>query len=255
MSSTEDILRALLSCAPDRERVRALTSTPGAFELAFEQAMAVRLGPTLHEAVFARWHDLAPPSVRAALGAVAANNASWNADIRDTLLKLGAAAKQRGFEIVPLKGAAWLFDQGDHLASWRFMADLDVLVEPRRFEEACQLALDAGWQAVPRYSDPAHGYCRDFTHDGKIYKLEIHRDPGYFPELLSTPDIFETSTPVADGVRRAATWVRLCHAIIHWRIQDRGLVEDFTLRQVAEIARFAARSDWIGRGSSRMLVR
>jgi Uncharacterised nucleotidyltransferase len=97
-------------------------------------------------------------------------------------------AEEHGIRLLLIKGRA-LSDYG--LRPARVSADVDVLVEPARFDEYCTLIADAGWHEFPgSFSSEAFTlHSRSFRRDGWPNSFDVH---GYYPGFLRDPaDVFE----------------------------------------------------------------
>lgn len=108
-------------------------------------------------------------------------------DEADELLAawVSARAENHGIRVLVIKGRP-LADDG--LRTARVSSDVDVLVEPARFEEYCALVLAAGWQEFPSTYAAAHFtvHSRTFRKPGCPNSLDVHSD---FPGFLREPDV------------------------------------------------------------------
>lgn len=94
--------------------------------------------------------------------------------------------RRRGIDVLPLKGMALI--QTVMAGGERSMGDIDVLVPPSRWQEACAVAEGAGFkeQQQPRRTYTAnHDYVRSFSTP-ELVTVEIHRF--VCEETIFTPD-------------------------------------------------------------------
>lgn len=99
-----------------------------------------------------------------------------------------ALAERRGIRAVLIKGPA-LHLHG--LREERVSADVDLLVEPSRFEELCEAIAESGWTKRPGglISELTTLHSVTFLHDGWPCDLDVHN---FFPGFLADPaDVFE----------------------------------------------------------------
>ncbi|RLK48003.1 nucleotidyltransferase family protein [Microbacterium telephonicum] len=107
-------------------------------------------------------------------------------------------ARERGIRLLVLKGRP-LSDDG--LRAARVSADVDVLVEPARFDEYCAVVLDAGWEEFPSTFASAHFtlHSRSFRKNGWPNSFDVHSEyPGFLRDRVA---VFEA---LWDGRREAA---------------------------------------------------
>lgn len=108
-------------------------------------------------------------------------------DEADELLAawVGARAESHGIRVLVIKGRP-LADDG--LRTARVSSDVDVLVDPARFEEYCAVVLAAGWQEFPSTYAAAHFtvHSRTLRKPGWPNSLDVHSD---FPGFLREPDV------------------------------------------------------------------
>ena len=99
-----------------------------------------------------------------------------------------AQAERHGIRSLLVKGRA-LSDHG--LRTPRVSADVDVLIEPARFDEYCALVVDAGWDEFPSTFASEHFtlHSRSFHRDGWPNSFDVH---SYFPGFLRDPgEVFD----------------------------------------------------------------
>ncbi len=92
-------------------------------------------------------------------------------------------ADERGIRILLVKGRS-LSDYG--LRPRRTSADVDVLVEPERFDEYCAAIVDAEWEEFPGTfaSDAFTLHSRSFRRHGWPNSFDVH---SYYPGFLAPP--------------------------------------------------------------------
>ncbi|MFC8682655.1 hypothetical protein ACFT30_14145 [Microbacterium ureisolvens] len=103
-------------------------------------------------------------------------------------IELGHALMQhdatgRGIRVLFIKGPA-MHRHG--LRGERVSTDIDVLVEPARFGEFCDAAIESGWRERPGsfISRRTTLHSRTFVREGWPCDLDVH---GYFPGFLADP--------------------------------------------------------------------
>ena len=220
----EQLLRGLLSSRPDEARVVSLAASDGAFERAFQLAGQRQLAPALHEAVDREWRSVAPVPVRAVLAAIAVRNAARNRACRDLTLELGRSAARLGIELVLLKGIAWVVEDADRAAPWRWLTDVDLLVPPQLRDTGMAAMEAAGWRRPyePNFVTRYHDYDTRFVRTDALTGVDLHHHLLLEPRLLPSELVFEHSRPIAPGLRMPAPWCRALHAILHWQHKDQG---------------------------------
>jgi len=107
-------------------------------------------------------------------------------------------AAERGIRLLLLKGRP-LSDDG--LRAPRTSADVDVLVEPARFDEFCAAVLADGWDEFPGTfaSDHFTLHSRSFRRDGWPNSFDVHSDyPGFLREPTLVFDALWSTRRTAD---------------------------------------------------------
>jgi hypothetical protein len=98
-------------------------------------------------------------------------------------------ARSRGIRLLLIKGDA-LYRYG--LRAPRASADVDLLVEPARFDEFCDVVVSSGWRTRPmpfihQHTSP---HSRAFLRDGWPCDVDIH---SYFPGFIRpSSEVFDT---------------------------------------------------------------
>ncbi|MCT9819056.1 nucleotidyltransferase family protein [Microbacterium sp. W1N] len=110
-------------------------------------------------------------------------------------------ADARGIRLLILKGRP-LADDG--LRAPRVSADVDVLVEPTRFDEYCDAVLAAGWEEFPGTFASEHFtlHSRSFRKAGWPNSFDVHSE---YPGFLRSPDA------VFDALWAARRTLRFAH--------------------------------------------
>ena len=239
------LLCALLGSNPAAREHAYSATDPATADALIELADKERVGPALHEALIACAACQETEAQRERLARAWQENLRRNLQIRSTLLSLAEVASSAGFEFVALKGAAWLLDDPANAASWRSILDIDVLVDPRRFDEMPALFGQLGYWRISNSARFHHNF-----HHAPFWKphapctIEVHRHLGWRHQLLAPELIFSAAKRTAPGIFQPAPWCRAFHAIIHWQVQDCGFSRrSVPLKEVLEVARFMARSD------------
>jgi hypothetical protein len=204
-----------------------------------------RVLPALNQAVALAYADCVPKACRVVLATQYEQNRRRNASIRRALLDLGNEGGAVGLEFAALKGVAWVIEDDAGSAAWRSMIDIDVLVDPRRFDEVPPLLGSMGYTRASQ----SKRFRRNFHHAPYLHPeiavtLEVHRHLGWRHRLLPSETVFASAQRVAAGLWLPAPWCRAFHAMIHWQIQDFGLSRRTTpLKDVQEVSHFLQRSD------------
>jgi hypothetical protein len=241
----------MLSLEPPEPDIHTALRDPVAIDGVMQLATHERLLPALHEVVARHFAAEIPKMDRAVLAAEHEANRRRNRMIRDLLLEIGLAADHRGIDLVALKGGHWLLEDAAGLSAWRWMIDVDILVEPANFDAMSGLLAELGYVAAPgrhpffdrrrarfQYSLQPH------VRGGLAVAVEVHRHAGWRPDLLPTELMFAQRRVVAPGLAVAEPWCAAFHAVVHWQVQDGGLRRlTSTLRQILEAARFLERAD------------
>jgi Uncharacterised nucleotidyltransferase len=244
----EDVFRLLCALLAFNRGVREHTCTacdPVTAAALVALADEERVGPALHEAtVSSRWWHQAE-SQRDLLARAWEQNRSRNQHMRSTLLSLAEAAEGAGFQLIALKGCAWLVEDATNAAPWRSILDVDVLVDPAWFDALPRFLSELGYQRAS-HSRRFRGNFHHAPHwrPDTQFTIEMHRHLGWRHQLLAPELIFKASTHAAPGLLQPVAWCRAFHAIIHWQIQDCGFSRrSVPLKEVLEVARFMARPD------------
>lgn len=119
-------------------------------------------------------------------GDVPASNATLSLNEADSLLSAWASAQAErvGIRELLIKGRT-LAHHG--LREARLSADVDVLIEPSRFDQYCEIVKVAGWTELPStfVTEFFTLHSRTFTHANWPNTLDVHR---FFPGFLSSPE-------------------------------------------------------------------
>jgi hypothetical protein len=200
---------------------------------AFDDALAVRHGAHVAKAI------------RTVCAVRGESNRQRNLAIRQAVLKLGAAGAAGGFTFAVLKGAAWVLEDGERAAPWRWMIDIDLLVDQQRFETMPEFLRRLGYVQIsdnPRYEINFH--LAPFAEPDGVVSLEIHRHLGWRHDLLRPQVVFHSAQAVAPGLVIPAPWCRAYHALSHWQVHDLGMTRaTVPLKEMVEVDRFLRRTD------------
>jgi hypothetical protein len=172
-------------------------------------------------------------------------NRRRNQAIRDAVLELGREAASADFSFAALKGAAWIVEDAEKAAEWRWMIDIDLLVEEPYFDRIPQFVERLGYlQASNNKRFRANFHHAPYIRPNGPATVEVHRHLGWRHHLLPPRLLFDGAQPIAEGVVLPAPWCRAYHAIIHWQVQDFGMARaTMRLKELIEIDRFLRRSD------------
>lgn len=152
-------------------------------------------------------------------------NAARNARHQSVLFEIGAALSPLGEPPVVLKGGAFLVDGGDGpSAPWRFMSDLDLLVEEGDCEAAATRieglgffsSKGSGAEVQSHHAPPLISPCGQFS-------VEVHtRLSGQGGPTLEA--MRARAYLVAHGLRVPSSTDRLTHTIAHAQLHNRQAV-------------------------------
>ena len=184
------------------------------------------------------------------LAAIHHANAIRAEAMRRQLRRAALALNAAGIVPVLLKGGARLFErtaEGDA----RMMADLDLLVEERRCDEAVAVLCRNGYRVV---DDESGGrfHATALRHAGEPAAIDVHRHVGRQRDFIPLADALAGAVLLAAGdcrVLALAPTHRVMHVFFHAQIHDRGQASHaLPLRQLEEFAWIAERHapaiDW-----------
>jgi hypothetical protein len=207
--------------------------------------------PALHEAVENRFADCVGKWQRVGLATHYEWNRRRNQAIRHAIIEIGAAAQERGFEVIAVKGAIWILEDEAGAAAWRSMLDIDLLVQPENFDIMATVLTELGYAPL-RVPQEFFGWRRFGGHFHLVpyrrgedpFFIEVHRHLGWRPDFLPTELAYETRRRVGCGLALPAPWFAVLHALIHWQVQHDGFHRGFSpLKEILETARWLSRAD------------
>lgn len=168
-------------------------------------------------------------------------------EVRNGRLKLGLAAlaerlARAGVIPVALKGAAFLADDAEAIAGWRFMSDLDLLVRPEELAQAVAIAEAAGFRSLAHAYEPeTQAHFPPLLSPCGAFTLELHTrlfglgDYGIDIERLRAASVPAPAMP--DGLRVPAARDRILHAVMHAQLHNRNLAaRRLVLKDVLDLA-------------------
>lgn len=201
--------------------------------------------PAFDHALAVRYREGVAKEIRAVSAVRLETNRRRNRAIRKDLLELGRQAAAERFVFAALKGGAWALEEGEDAAAWRWMIDLDVLVDAPSFDRMPSILERLGYQRISdatRYNDNFH--LAPYAKPNGLVTVEVHRHLGWRHELLPPDVVFAASRPAADGLVLPASWCRAYHAMIHWQFQDLGVTRaTIALKEMVDVDRFLRRAD------------
>lgn len=172
-----------------------------------------------------------------------ARNEERNQALRAQLLLVAALLNRIGVEPILLKGAVRLVDRLYPDLGWRFMRDLDLLVPPKRLDDANAFLRQQGFEPTRADDDwpNEHHHLPPLHRDGDAAVIEIHGQLlRHDIPLCPTARVLERARPLTvDGavVRVPVVQDQIGHLIGHSRFDDdqrrSGL---FTLQSLFELA-------------------
>jgi hypothetical protein len=253
MSSRESLLllcRVLSDDTSIRAQAIADLSHNGAGADVVARARQEGILPAFYEAISAFPESL-PRSERIQLAVFHESNRRKNHQIRDAVIEIAAETNLRSIEVVALKGARWIVEDGAGFAAWRSMLDVDLLVRVEEYDAMRAILEQLGYYSIRREQNllgqrrfAGHYHLVALMRDKQPFVSEIHRHVDWQPALLPTESIFENSYRVAPGLRLPCPWHAALHAIIHWQIHHFGYQLGFhRVTDGIDIARFLGRND------------
>jgi len=245
------LLCEILASAAPKPEIREALHDLKAVDAVIRSAAREQLLPALHEAVVRHFSAEISKLDRMVLAVAHENNRRRNRMIRDLLVEIGLAAQHRGFDLIALKGGHWILEDTEGFAPWRWMLDVDILVEPENYDQMPELLAGLGYApASPRPQlfrqrrERGHYHLPPHTRSGLPTFIEVHRHAGWRPDLMPTELMFAQRRVVAPGLAVAQPWCAAGHAIVHWLIQHDALRRrEGPLRAVFDVARHLERSD------------
>lgn len=180
-------------------------------------------------------------------------NAERNRGIVEQMADIQATLSPAGIEPLVLKGGAALLEGLYPDEGVRMMNDLDVMIDPRRFDEGLKLLKEAGYEEFGRDLGRWHHHTPRIDKEGFPAAVEPHFRVVFDREIEYIPYDEETSMPSTrpgfDGTYVLRPTWHLYHAFLHtavidknhqrWRLGLRYLY-DFTVLARA----YEGRVDW-----------
>jgi hypothetical protein len=178
-------------------------------------------------------------------------NRRKNRQIHKAIIEIANEANQQCIQIVVLKGSTWVMDDPVDYSPWRWMRDIDLLVDPKNYDEMPNVLTRLNYKAMRRERNifggrrfGGHYHLVASRRGNDPFSIEVHRHIGWRPTLLPNEEIFRSARKIAPGLSLPCPWHAALHAIIHWQIHHYGY--QFGLQRVTdgmEIARFLQRRD------------
>lgn len=220
--------------------------------LANDESMLSSLHPVLESSL-----PDAPKYHRAVIAIQHQANRQRNHMLKEAIHEIAVAAASRGIPIMALKGAAWLLQDGENLAAWREMIDVDLLVAADRLNDMPRLLTELGYQPEERRRRlfgtrgfRNHFHLIPFRRPAATYSIEVHHHLGWEVDLLPPGVMFENERKLAGNLSVPAPWCAALHAIVHWQIQhdafQRGSATVGDIKCAYDLARFLRQDeiDW-----------
>jgi len=182
--------------------------------------------PALHEAVVDGAGQL-PEDLMAFLAEIAGANRVRNAALRRALWKIAAALNAIGVTPLVLKGGAFLADPAAEDAGWRFMSDLDLLVEEPRLQDCVRAVAALGFKAVREDYEPEHeAHFPPLLSPCRTFSIELHTRLFAVHEIAAPVSAWLAEAGTLDDGRGARLLIpspghRLAHLVAHAQIHNR----------------------------------
>jgi hypothetical protein len=202
-------------------------------------------GPALRTALVETglWQDV-PGDVAAYLDLLYAENRRCNDYLRIQCDAIGSAVAGAGAQVILLKGAVWLYEDGPSRHD-RMLRDIDILVDAENLGRAREAIHDLGYRKEPTIrSEDGHIHDAPLVHDDGLASLEIHTELSTRVEFLPGAEVAVSSTAIAPGLRIPSPSDRIVHNAIHGQITNgdyRG--GTVNLRDILDIVRIACGRD------------
>ena len=210
-----------------RERIAAV----GWDEL-FAHADRARLGSVLVRAV--ERLGLAPQipaltlpdgrmTVTAALGKRQTDHLERRRVLGERLVEIAEALDRAGIVPLALKGGRSIVTGWP---DWRYLRDLDLLIEPRRAVEAQEIVMRLGYRPseAPR-PRLVHHHLHELYREDMPGWIEIHRraGPSRVEQFLSTREMRAAALPSAMGVSVLPPHLAALHGMVHHHVGHRAV--------------------------------
>lgn len=199
------------------------------------------LGPMLRAGKVAIPADLA-----AFLDAMGASNQARNAVLRDALWRLAGRLNVIGVVPVVLKGGAFLADPASGNTAWRFMSDLDLLVDRAQLDDCVAVALAMGYVPVREdYDADQEAHYPPLMSPCGSFSIELHTRLFAVHEIGIASDAMAKEARLVEqqGARLqlpSATH-RAVHLIAHAQIHNRfHMMERISLRDMLDLGALRA---------------
>lgn len=175
-----------------------------------------------------------PAEVSAELQEIAVNVTQRNRQFRAQLTEIAAAFDAASLSCVVLKGAAYLLAPVYPTPFMRVMADIDLLVDQQRLDEACAILTALGYRQIEdqslQHKPAAHRHLNPFVHPSRIAAVELHRAalPAHLDACAPVEELLATRRRYSDGARSCYTLAptfRVLNLIMHAEIVDYGYVK------------------------------
>ncbi len=166
-------------------------------------------------------------------------NVERNRRIKDQVNEVVSALGGRDIEVLPLKGAAHLFQADEVLSGERMLGDIDMLVDPGDVHEAVIALNKLGYVGDESLALKKRYHDVPLTHPDREALLELHIDFGPQRHLVPVANVFQQSIVTAtngDCVSVPCGTMQVFHNIFHAQIQDRNHEIGLTsLRQLHDL--------------------
>lgn len=170
------------------------------------------------------------PDLIAFLVEMESANRARNVALRDATVAIAAAFRHLGVTPLALKGGAFLLDPTTADATaWRFMSDIDLLVEEGRLDACVAAVRDLGFTPAGAPYDPRHeAHYPPLVSRCGTFSIELHTRLFGIHEIgPSLPSLAGGASTVAIGDARAlipSREHRIAHLIAHAQIHNRFYV-------------------------------
>ncbi len=241
------LMRTAMGCTPSQADLDLLAQTPGTDIVRFARSNQVLAAfqPVLSVSGIAK---ALGANVIAILSEAEANR-HRNSIIEKQIFELADTFTDAGIaRAVVLKGGAFLLEDQPEKASWRYLTDCDVLVEPNDITTAVGGLKKLGYEADDAIYDPAsdHHYPTFFRNFDEV-PIEIHTrlGPPAAERLLSTAGVLERALSArSDSILAVpALTDRVLHLVNHAQFHShRYARRQFLLRDAFDFIKLASSS-------------
>ncbi|MCH9809037.1 MAG: nucleotidyltransferase family protein [Alphaproteobacteria bacterium] len=173
-------------------------------------------------------------------------NACRNRQLKASLLDISAQLNTVAITPVALKGAAFLLDDPESVAPWRFMGDIDLLVHEHELEQSVAAVEKLGFTRSQEDYDPeTQAHFPPLISPCETYSIELHtRLFGLDDYDISVGGLRAQSTPAPSSpaaINLPSRQHRIAHALAHAQLHNRNFVSRrLVLKDLVDLSQLTA---------------